>query len=259
MRLALAGLCKQGGREYNQDYIASSANGMNACLVVCDGLGSYIGSEVASQLCATRIIQSYERVLEVDGNRAFDLDYVRSYIQTAHSYVADFKEEHPELRSSCTTVACVVTDGNRTVIAHIGDTRAYVFRSSTLVYQTKDHSLSQVAVDMGQIKLRDIRTHKDQNKLTRVLGNDYFTDPDCEVDDEPLKAGDAFVLCTDGFWEYVYEEEMEEDIASSNGNPEIALKKMENRLLQRVTRYNDNYSAIVAIVVDDQGGKRKNA
>ena len=256
MRLALAGLCKQGGRDYNQDYVASSSKGMNACLVVCDGLGSYVGSEVASQLCATRIIESYERVLEVSGKRAFEPEYVRSYIQNAHSYVADFKDEHPEIRSSCTTVACVVTDGKRTVIAHIGDTRVYLFRSSTLVYQTKDHSLSQVAVDMGQIKLRDIRTHKDQNKLTRVLGNDYFTEPDCEIDEEPLCPGDAFILCTDGFWEYVYEEEMEEDLLSSNGNPEEALRKMEKRLLARVNKYNDNYSAIVAMVVEGQGSKK---
>lgn len=257
MKLALTGLCKQGGREYNQDFIASSANGMNACLVVCDGLGSYVGSEVASRLCASRIIDSYERVLEVGGERAFETDYVRSYVQSAHAFVADFKEEHPEIRSSCTTVACVVTDGNRTVISHIGDTRVYMFRNNTLVFQTKDHSLSQIAVDMGQIKLRDIRTHKDQNKLTRVLGNEYFTEPDCDVDDEPLNVGDAFILCTDGFWEYVYEEEMEEDLASSNGNPEEALKKMEKRLLSRVNKYNDNYSAIVAIVVDGKGGGKK--
>lgn len=255
MRIVLSGLCKQGGREYNQDFVASSASGMKACLVACDGLGSYVGSEVASQLCATRIIESYERVLEVGGQRAFDHEYVRSYIQTAHSFVSDYKEEHPEIRSSCTTVACVVTDGNRTVIAHIGDTRVYVFRGCKLAYQTKDHSLSQVAVDMGQIKLRDIRTHKDQNKLTRVLGNEYFTEPDCTVDEVPLRAGDAFILCTDGFWEYVFEEEMEQDLASSHGNPEEALKRMEQRLLSRINKYNDNYSAIVAMVVDGQGGE----
>ena len=254
MKIVLSDLCKQGGREYNQDFVANHANGMQACLVVCDGLGSYVGSEVASQLCATRIVNMYSRVLETSGARAFEPDYVRSYIHTAHSYVADFKEMHPEIRSSCTTVACVVTNGNRTVITHIGDTRVYVFRNNKLVYQTKDHSLSQVAVEMGQISLRDIRTHKDQNKLTRVLGNEYFTEPDCAVDEEPLHVGDSFIICTDGFWEYVYEEEMEADLASSKGNPQEALKKMEKRLLSRVTKFNDNYSAIVATVVEDKGG-----
>ena len=60
-----------------------------------------------------------------------------------------------------------------------------------------------------------------------------------------LTAGDAVILCTDGFWEYVYEEEMEADLLSS-ATPEEALNKMETRLLSRVGKFNDNYSAIVA-------------
>ena len=62
-----------------------------------------------------------------------------------------------------------------------------------------------------------------------------------------LFRSDAFIICTDGFWEYVYEEEMEEDLASS-ATPEEALAKMEQRLLARVTKFNDNYSAIVAVI-----------
>ena len=113
--------------------------------------------------------------------------------------------------------------------------------------------MSQMAVDMGQIALRDIRTHKDQNKLTRVLGNDYYIAPDCDIDNRPLKQGDAFILCTDGFWEYVFEEEMEADLQSSAG-PEEALQKMEARLLSRVNGYNDNYSAVVMMVRESEEG-----
>lgn len=136
-------------------------------------------------------------------------------------------------------------------MSHIGDTRIYLFKGGKLSYQSKDHSLSQVAVDMGQITLREIRTHKDQNKLTRVLGNDYYIAPDCEVRTEPLTAGDAIIICTDGFWEYVYEEEMEEDLVSS-ANADEAIFKMEQRLLARVGRYNDNYSAVVAMITESE-------
>lgn len=250
MRIALANLCKQGGREYNQDYLASSVNGCEACLVVCDGLGSYVGSEIASMLCATKIIETYNQVRSVDSGKAVTPDFVQSYIQSAHAYVSEYKNQHPEIHSSCTTVACFVTDGSESVMCHIGDTRIYVFRQNRLVYQSKDHSLSQLAVELGQIKLRDIRTHKDQNKLTRVLGNDYNVEPDCHCDSVPLEEGDAVILCTDGFWEYIYEEEMEEDLSSS-ATPEEALAKMEARLLSRIGKFNDNYSAIVAKVVSD--------
>ena len=83
-----------------------------------------------------------------------------------------------------------------------------------------------------------------------MLGSDYYIPPDCDIYNSPLVAGDAFILCTDGFWEYVYEEEMEEALATSH-SPEEALAKMEQRLLSRVTKYNDNYSAIVAVVTED--------
>lgn len=247
MKLTVASICKQGGREYNQDFVAGTVSENEACLVVCDGLGSYVGSEVASRLCATKIIELFEQTHQAQPERAFLPETVQAYIHAAHNYVAEFKEHTPEIRSSCTTVACFVTNGNTSVYSHIGDTRIYIFRKGKLTFQTRDHSLSQVAVEMGQISLRDIRTHKDQNKLTRVLGNDYYVEPDCEIDRTPLGEGDAVILCTDGFWEYVFEEEMEADIQAS-ATAEEALARMEQRLLSRVNKFNDNYSAVVVFV-----------
>ena len=247
MKLLTASICKQGGREYNQDYLDMTVSDDGACLVVCDGLGSYYGSEVASRICATNIIESYKKAKDADPEQAVKPESCSGYIQAAHNRVIDEKELHPPLKSSCTTVATVVTDFKQTVMSHIGDTRIYFFKGGKLHFQTKDHSLSQIAVELGRIALRDIRTHKDQNKLTRVLGSDYYLPPDCDIYNTPLKPGDAFILCTDGFWEYVYEEEMEEDLASS-ASPEDALNKMEERLLSRITKFNDNYTAIVGIV-----------
>lgn len=249
MKIIANSICKIGGRNYNQDFVAVSVNGTNACFVACDGLGSYVGSEVASMLCATKIIEVYNQISDIDPSRAATPEFLQTYIQNAHNYVVSYKESTPALRSSCTTVAAVVTDCNTTTIAHIGDTRVYYFKDKKLFFQTRDHSLARVAVDMGEIDLDAIRTHKDQNKLTRVLGSDYYVAPDTEIDVTPLKPGDAFLLCTDGFWEYVYDEEAEEDLMSST-TPIEWLSKMEKRLLARVGKNNDNYSAIVAMVVE---------
>ncbi len=247
MKLITSAICKQGGREYNQDYLDMSVSEDGACLVVCDGLGSYYGSEVASRICANKIVEAYNQIKQLDKERAVRPEFCQSYIQSAHNRVVDEKERNPKIKSSCTTVACMVTDFKSTVMSHIGDTRVYFFKGGKLHFQTKDHSLSQIAVEMGQIPLRDIRSHKDQNKLTRVLGSDYYIPPDCDIYNTPLAPGDTFVLCTDGFWEYVFEEEMEEDINSS-ATPDEAIVKMERRLLERVTKFNDNYSAIIAMV-----------
>lgn len=249
MKIIADSICKQGGREYNQDYLDMRVEEDGACLVVCDGLGSYFGSEVASRLCATRLIEAYCVAKAESPQNAVLPEACQNYVLSAHNYVVDEKERNPKIKSSCTTVASVVTDFKSTVMAHIGDTRVYFFKRGKLHFQTKDHSLSQMAVEMGQIPLRDIRSHKDQNKLTRVLGSDYFIPPDCDVYNYPLEPGDAFILCTDGFWEYVYEEEMEADLKSSS-TPTEALAKMEARLNERVTKFNDNFSAIVAMITE---------
>ncbi|MCL2847509.1 MAG: protein phosphatase 2C domain-containing protein [Firmicutes bacterium] len=251
MKIQVSTFCKIGGREYNQDYLASSINEKASCFVVCDGLGSYYGSEVASQLCATHIINDFEKICAIDPNRAVQRTFVEAYIQNAHNNVVAHKQTNNEISTSCTTVALAVTNGNATTFAHIGDSRIYFFRNNKLEYQSKDHSLSQVAVDSGEITLQDIRTHKDQNKLTRVLGSDFISPADIEtLNSGEIQSGDSFILCTDGFWEYVFEEEMEEDLSNSY-SPSEALEKMEQRLLKRIGKYNDNYTAIVAMVVED--------
>ena len=248
MTLLSESICKIGGRDYNQDYAAESVNGNVCCFVVCDGLGSYVGSEVASKLCATKIIDDFKRVAEYDPQRAVKRSFCESYLENAHHHVVSYKERTPKIATSCTTAALAATDGKTVTFAHIGDTRIYFFRKHKLVYQSRDHSLSQLAVDMGQITLGGIRTHKDQNKLTKVIGSEYFGAPSVEMPQQPLAPGDSIILCTDGFWEYVYEEEMEEDLKSSK-TPDEAIKKMEARLLKRAEQFNDNYSAIVVMAV----------
>ena len=251
MKISAASICKQGGREYNQDFVSGIVTGTEACIVVCDGLGSYVGSEVASRLCATKIVDMFSSLRDSEPERAFLPETVQSYIHAAHNYVSDYKERLPEIKSSCTTAACCVTNGNGIVMSHIGDTRIYLFRDGKLAYQSKDHSMSQLAVEMGEIALRDLRTHKDQNKLTRVLGGAYYVDPDCEISSGPLKEGDAIIICTDGFWEYVYEEEMEDALKKSDDAEQILLH-LEKLLLGRINKFNDNYSAVVAKVVKSE-------
>ena len=248
MKIIAASICKQGGREYNQDYVAHLVDGNKACFVVCDGLGSYVGSEVASKLCAAKIVESFGKAVS-DGADSYDEGVALKLTESAHNYVTDFKKKNPDIPYSCTTVALVMTDLNKTVMSHIGDSRIYLIRKGTIKYQSKDHSLAQLAVDMGRITTREIRTHKDQNKLTRVLGSDYYAEPDVVLDDVKLEAGDGFVICTDGFWEYVFEEEMEAAFLTCK-TPEEVIDKLEKLLIQRIPSYNDNYTALVAIVTE---------
>jgi len=239
-------VCKKGGREYNQDYLAAAIGDNTACFVVCDGLGSYVGSEVASSLSSNQVIKAYKKHAKM-GNM-LDEKFMIDTVKEAHNFVTMYKETNPKIASSCTTIACVFSDSERTAIAHIGDSRVYMVRQGKIMHQTKDHSLAQMAVDVGEISQHTVRQHKDQNKLTRVLGSEYFAAPDIRIIESPLQVGDGFLLCTDGWWEYVYEDEIEA-IFSLTNDPQDAITRMEKRLNKRAPSYNDNFSAIIAMVV----------
>lgn len=146
-----------------------------------------------------------------------------------------------------TTVTLLAISGMKAAWAHVGDSRIYHFLDGELVHQTRDHSASQIAVMLGNITEAEIRFHEDRNRVYRALGQDGELKVDTHF--EPLSPGrHAFLLCTDGFWEYVLEREMEKDLAASYG-PEDWIEHMRSRLSARVPAGNDNNSA-AAVWVD---------
>ena len=242
MRAVTASICKRGGRTVNQDAVCAETSADKLCLVACDGLGAYEGSELVSRLCADTLAELFR-----DAGEITEQD-VRAFFREAHDRIVMFKSGDPRLASSCTTAACVFCDGRRTFIAHTGDTRVYYFRAGREVFRTTDHSAAQLAVDHGKIDADGIRAHRDRNKLTRVVGGKYFVLPDVHVTEGAPAEGDAFLLCTDGFWEYVPDDEMKE-AALLCASPEDALARLENVLLDHADADNDNYSAIMTFVV----------
>lgn len=148
----------------------------------------------------------------------------------------------------------MIADKSRFIAAHTGDTRVYFFRGGTLGFYSKDHSLARAAVERGEITAAEIRGHEDQNKLTRVLGSDGFSAPDYKICDDYAN-GDSILICTDGFWEYVYEYEMERVLQSTDGaNP--ALRKMEEILRGRAHEGHDNYTAMLLRFTDPCPAKK---
>ena len=120
----------------------------------------------------------------------------------------------------------------------------YIFRQNRIVYQTLDHSVPQMLVASGEIRPEEIRGHSDRNRLLRVLGD---RDRSVKYQESPpwdWMPGDKILLCTEGFWEYVKEPEMERDLENSEG-PREWLLRMKKRVRRRgFFEKQDNYSAI---------------
>lgn len=128
--------------------------------------------------------------------------------------------------------------------ANVGDSRTYVFRNKDIVFQSIDHSASQMAVHLGKIRKEAIRNHEDWNVLTRAVGALEELKVDI-VKINPNKY-DSILLCTDGFWEYILENEMCEALDISE-TPDSWLFKMRKLLEHRIPVRNDNNTAIAVM------------
>jgi len=241
MAFQTATLSRNGGRKDNEDFIAYQEESACACWVVADGLGGHHGGEIASRIVAEEIVKAFF------GIKKIDVASIRNYMNQAHQALLKHQEKEGTLLSYKTTVAALFTDGRNIRWGHVGDSRLYRLHRGLVVYQSKDHSVPQVMVNAGELKPGEIRFHEDRNRLLRVFGMRGDLNPEVNKEITPVLSGDAYLLCTDGFWEHVTETEMEVDFAKAF-SPSEWLEYMEERLLQRARARPkggfDNYSAI---------------
>lgn len=224
----------RGGREGNEDSVLVLERGGRVCAVVADGLGGYGGGEKASALVTKEFSENWNGMLSPE--------ILTKLLQKAHEKICEIQTPGCPMKS--TAVALAIEPGH-IAWAHVGDSRLYHFYNGRLAFQTKDHSSSQIAVELGDITAEEIRFHEDRNKVFRALGQSGSVTVDAR--DLELAAGEhAWLLCTDGFWEYVLEQEMEEALRQA-GTPKEWLENMrgflQRRLAERGQTENDNNTA----------------
>lgn len=220
-----------GGRPENEDAVRQAAKGDGRlCILVADGLGGHGGGAQASAAASQAICAAW------DGWA--DAASLTRWVREANRQVLALQTP---LCSMKTTVAVLTLEPGRAVWAHVGDSRLYHFHNGKLVFQTRDHSVAQIGVMLGEITVDQIRFHEDRSRVLRALGQDE--DLNVEVREQALEPGrHAFLLCSDGFWEYVLEPEMEESLARAS-SPEDWLARMREHLKGRVPPDNDNNTA----------------
>lgn len=219
-----------GGRAVNEDSVRIRERGGALICVVADGLGGQGGGDAASGAAATLIADEWDGSVSPAA--------LAGLFERAHRKIKSMQT--PRLEMMSTAVALVLSP-RQAAWAHAGDSRLYIFRNGQLVVQTRDHSASQIAVLLGQITPEEIRFHSDRATVLRALGQDG--ELKTELGSAQLDAGHyAFLLCTDGFWEYVLEREMAETLARSQ-SPDDWLADMRALLRTRVPADNDNNTA----------------
>ncbi len=242
MKLTHATLSHPAGRKINED--ASNSHQLAAgqgCWVVADGLGGHGGGDVASRIAVDTIVAAYQNAPE------FSSVFLRYAIELAQRTIVSRQQKDYRLSAMRSTVVVLLLDDAKALWAHVGDSRLYHFSKGRVVGQTRDHSVPQAMVDAGDIGYDEIRHHEDRNRLTRSLGNDGKVRTTILEQPVAIVEGDAFLMCTDGFWEFVTETDMEATVAKSH-TPENWIAEMESILLRKAPASHDNYTATVIFV-----------
>jgi serine/threonine protein phosphatase PrpC len=239
--LQSSALSEIGDRQSNQDAHASMRQGGLACFVISDGAGGHAGGEIASNLVVTGVIESFLQ------EQSFGARALQFYVNQAINNVTHGKNTDGKLKDMSATVATLLVDNdNRCALwSHLGDTRIYMFRNKKICGVTRDHSLVQQFVDAGYCAADALRTHPQRSILYAAVGTDGETAPEMTPEPIHLNEGDAFLLCTDGFWERITETEMEHYLAKA-ASVDDWLRKMrqivENNS-NKSPKLRDNYTA----------------
>jgi serine/threonine protein phosphatase PrpC len=229
-------ITNQGDRDYNEDNVRVIKENKNFIFAIADGLGGQGNGDVASGIAVNSLEFPYnQKPLEKKVAQNFD---------TAQKNIMDKKIQDSRLKNMMTTLVMLQLENDEMIWGHVGDSRLYYFEEKKLISHTLDHSVPQILCQTGQIDESEIRHHPDRNRLLRSMGSEWDKALYQLSTLQKLRGKQEFLLCSDGFWEYIEDEEIEAELQHSISTKQW-LRKMEQIVKRKGAGENmDNYSAI---------------
>ena len=219
-------------RQTNQD--AFAVDNDIGLWIVADGMGGHAGGEIASRIAVDSLIgtiraaASAGAALSIQPSRAVDL--LKEALSIAHEAIHQAALQNQELEGMGTTiVACLLCPGSpsQAVLAHVGDSRAYLFRDRLLQALTTDHSYVQKLVARGSLTEDEASRHPQRNILLRALGIAGQATPDTRI--QPLEHDDVILLCTDGLTKMLREDEILSLLSDTQASPTDMSRQLVDR------------------------------
>jgi serine/threonine protein phosphatase PrpC len=179
--------------------------------IVADGMGGHEGGQEASRIAVEAIQEVFSEKPGADLQSLLVTGF-----QIAHERILEYAAAHPELHGMGTTATAIALLDNRLYYAHVGDSRLYLVRGASLSRLTRDHSYVGRLVENGVISSEEAESHPQRHILTAALGAGTGTLPDTSQQPMVLQKGDVLVLCTDGLWGLLSEDEIRSVVAGSD-------------------------------------------
>lgn len=218
------GLSEIGQRSNNEDAIFPNSeidSPLTNLFLVCDGVGGHAKGEIASDLVCSQLPRHFtERGITRSTNQ--DIEEAVSFVENQFD---SYMLASPEAEGMGTTMTLLHLHEGGATLAHIGDSRIYHLRDGEVLHRSKDHSFVQALVDLGEISEEEARTHPRRNQITNAIQGASVRRAKPTVQHiQDLKAGDLFILCTDGVLESIFDEDLKDYSREGYEVDTIALK-----------------------------------
>ena len=228
----------QGGREFNEDFVGYTHTSDGAVAVLSDGLGGVGGGEIASSIIV-------DTVIDEPYDCEDPAEWLSERLARADARVKEQQHTlHNEMKS---TAVALRISGDRAVWAHIGDSRLYFIRDGVIAEVTADHSVAFKKYLSGRISRSQSLSDEDKNSLVSSVGGPDACVP--ELGGRFTHPGDGFVLCSDGAWENLLDQEIAFDRLKAQTAEEWA-RLLLLRILDRMAPDADNLSVITVLITE---------
>lgn len=239
-------------RSHNEDAVFGDA--ALGLAILADGMGGYNAGEVASGMATTLLATNFSRIIpgsqpqsrEADGE-AQSHRLLNEQIADTNSAIFNAAESQPQYAGMGTTLVLAWFYDNFLSVAHVGDSRLYRLRGEKFEQITRDHSLLQEQLDSGTITAEEARYSQNKNLVTRALGVDPVVEP--EIRDYLVRAGDIYLLCSDGLNDMVEDGEIGLVLQTLGANLELAADQLVQMANDNGGR--DNVSVILVKIRGD--------
>ena len=226
-------------RKNNEDsFLVLPEQGLYA---VADGMGGHRSGEVASSTALEELRKLVPRFVNFEG-QALEHELTEAFVE-ANRVVYEASTTEPENAGMGTTLTVLLVRSKTVVIAHVGDSRAYLWRDEAFTSLTVDHSLVGELVRLEQISPEEAEKHPQRHVLMRAVGADREVEVDCGS--ISLQNGDVFLLCTDGFSNVISDQELAKEFLAP-ATWEGRLEKLRKLTLERGAP--DNFTALCCIL-----------
>ncbi|GAB3441597.1 protein phosphatase 2C domain-containing protein [Phycicoccus ginsengisoli] len=224
-------------RSENQD----SGYAGSRLLAMADGMGGHAGGDIASSVVIGALVDLDD---EAHGSAEAGKALLER-IESANAELADMVRQDPSLHGMGTTLIAILRSRNKLVLAHIGDSRAFLVRDGEVTQITKDHSFVQSLVDEGRITADEAIGHPQRSLVTRVLTGAPDDEPDIAV--REARIGDRYLIASDGLTDYVAADTVAEVLTAGDSPGRTADRLVELALKAGAP---DNVTIVIGDVLD---------